>query len=117
MVPLLKQRGVDADCATALTLRHGTRIGRIAELIQEDPRWARRLGPATTLVVAELVLAVRDEMALSLEDVIRRRAPLLLLDHVDRLRINELSLLIAPHLGRDSADVAGEFHAGNGRRR
>jgi glycerol-3-phosphate dehydrogenase len=117
MVPLLKQRGVDADCAAALTLRHGTRIGRIAELIQEDPRWARRLGASTTLVVAELVLAVRDEMALSLEDVIRRRAPLLLLDHVDRLRINELSLLVAPHLGRDSADVAGEFHAENGGQR
>jgi len=115
MIPLLKQRGVDAPCATALTLRHGTGIGRIAELIQEDPRRARRLSPATTLVVAELVLAVRDEMALSLEDVLRRRAPLLLLDRVDRLLINELSLLIAPHLGRDSADIAGEFHAGTAR--
>lgn len=113
MIPLLKQRGVDAACAAALTLRHGTRIGRIAELIHEDPRWAQRLSPATTLVVAELVLAIRDEMALSLEDVIRRRVPLLLLDRVDGLRIKELSLLVAPHLGRDSADVAGEFHAGN----
>ena len=117
MIPLLKQRGVDAECAAALTLRHGTRIGRIAELIQEDPRWARRLSPATTLVVAELVLAVRDEMALSLEDVIRRRVPLLLLDRLDRLRINELSLLVAPHLRRDSAEIAGEFRAGNAGRR
>jgi glycerol-3-phosphate dehydrogenase len=111
MIPLLKQRGVDAACAAALTLRHGSRIGRIAELIHEEPRWAERLSPTTTLVVAELVMAVRDEMALSLNDVIRRRVPLLLLDRVDGLRIKELSLLVAPHLGRDSADIAGEFHA------
>jgi glycerol-3-phosphate dehydrogenase len=111
MVPLLKQRGVDAECATALTLRHGTRIGRIAELIHEDPRRAARLSPATTLVVAELIHAVRDEMALSLEDVIRRRVPLLLLERLNHLKVKELSLLLAPHLGRDSADIASEFHA------
>jgi glycerol-3-phosphate dehydrogenase len=111
MIPLLKQRGVDAPAAAALTLRHGSRIGRIAELIHEDPRWARRLSPATTLVVAEVVMAIRDEMALSLSDVLRRRVPLLLLQRLDGLQIKELSLLVAPHLGRDSADIAGEFHA------
>ncbi|MGH8441337.1 MAG: FAD-dependent oxidoreductase, partial [Nevskiaceae bacterium] len=89
MVPLLKQRGVDETCAQALTLRHGTRIGRVAELIQEDPRWARRLGPTTTLVVAEAILAIREEMALSLEDVVRRRVPIALLEPLDGLRIKE----------------------------
>jgi glycerol-3-phosphate dehydrogenase len=112
MIPLLKQRGVDSACATALTLRYGTRIGRIAELIQEEPRWAQRLSPSTTLVVAEAILAVRDEMALSLEDVIRRRVPLALLERIEGFRIKELADLLAPQLGRDSADVAGEFRAG-----
>jgi len=110
MIPLLKQRGVDEECARALTLRHGTGIGRIAELIQEEPRWALRISPTTTLVVAELILAVRDEMALSLEDVIRRRVPLALLERMDALRIKELSELLAPHLGRDSAELANEFN-------
>ena len=111
MIPLLKQRGVDEACATALTLRYGTRIGRVAELIQEEPRWAQRLSPTTTLVVAEAILAIRDEMALSLEDVFRRRLPLALLERIEGFRIKELSDLIAPHLGRDSADVIGEFRA------
>jgi len=111
MIPLLKQRGVDEACARALTLRYGTRIGRIAELIEEEPRWAQRLSPSTTLVVAEAILAIRDEMALSLEDVIRRRVPLALLERLDGFKIKELADLLASHLGRDSADVAGEFRA------
>ncbi len=111
MIPLLKQRGVDEACARALTLRHGTRIGRLAELIHEEPRWAARLSPATTLVVAEVILAVRDEMALSLEDVIRRRVPLALLERIEGFRIKELSDLLAPQLTRDSADIAAEFLA------
>ncbi len=110
MVPLLKQRGVDDDCARALTLRHGTRIGRIAELIHEDPRWAARLGPSTTLVVVEAILAVRDEMALSLEDVVRRRVPIALLEPLQGCKIKELAELLAPHLGRDSAELANEFN-------
>jgi glycerol-3-phosphate dehydrogenase len=115
MVPLLRQRGVDTECARALTLRHGTRIGRIAELIAEDPRWAARLGASTTLVVAEAILAIRDEMALSLEDVLRRRVPIALLERLDGLRIKELAELLAPHLGRDSAELASEFNRSRAR--
>jgi glycerol-3-phosphate dehydrogenase len=117
MIPLLKQRGLDETCAQALTLRHGTRIGRIAELIHEEPRWAARLGSATTLVVAEAILAVRDEMAFSLEDVFRRRLPLALLERLEGLRIKELAELLAPHLGCDSAELASEYHAARSGRR
>ena len=49
-------------------------------------------------------------MALSLEDVIRRRVPLALLERIDALRIKELSELLAPHLGRDSAELTSEFN-------
>ena len=110
VIPLLKQRGVEEECARALTLRHGTGVGRIAELLQEEPRWAERIIPATTLVVAEAVLAVRDEMALSLGDVVRRRLPLALLDRLEPSLINRLGELLAPVWGRDSYDVIAEFN-------
>ena len=113
IVPLLKQRGVEEACARALTLRHGTRVGRIAELLQEEPRWAQRLHPATTLVVAEAVLAVRDEMALSLSDVVRRRLPLALLVRLEPPVINGLAELLAPMWRRDSYDVLSEFSRGD----
>jgi glycerol-3-phosphate dehydrogenase len=109
VLPLLKQRGIDADAARALTLRHGARIARIAELLQEEPRWAARLHPATTLVVAEAILAVRDEMAWSLEDVVRRRLPLALIQRLDRSQIKSLADLLAPEWRRDSAEVLDEY--------
>lgn len=110
MIPLLKQRGVDDACARSLTLRHGTGIGRIAELLREDPRWAAPLTRTTTLVEAEIVLAVRDEMALSLEDVLRRRVPLALIERMEHSLIKRLADFIAPHMRRDSAELAAEFH-------
>ncbi|MGH8441357.1 MAG: glycerol-3-phosphate dehydrogenase C-terminal domain-containing protein, partial [Nevskiaceae bacterium] len=64
-----------------------------------------------TLVVAEAILAIREEMALSLEDVVRRRVPIALLEPLDGLRIKEVSELLAPHLRRDSAELASEYNA------
>jgi len=112
IVPLLKHRGVDEECARALSLRHGTRVGRIAELLQEEPGWARRLHPATTLVVAEAILGARDEMALSLADLVRRRLPLALLVPMEPSLINELAALLAPVWRRDSYDIVAEFNRG-----
>ena len=62
-------------------------------------------------------MAVRDEMAFSLEDVIRRRVPLALLERLKAHRIKELSELLAPHLSRDSAEIAAEFNAFHARDR
>jgi hypothetical protein len=44
--------------------------------------------------------------------VIRRRVPLALLERLEGIQIKELSDLLAPHLGRDSADISSEFRAG-----
>jgi glycerol-3-phosphate dehydrogenase len=75
-IAALHSQGVDALCAAQLTQRHGTGIARIAELLRENPAWRQRLHPAAPFIAAEAVLAVRDEMARTVEDVIRRRMPL-----------------------------------------
>ena len=62
--------------ARSLSLRHGTGIRRIEALIDENPAWAQRIHPEAPYLRAEVVLAVRDEMARSVEDVVRRRMPL-----------------------------------------
>ena len=111
VIPLLKARGVDETCARALTWRHGTRVGRVAELIQEDPRTCRRIHPATTLVVAEAVMAIRDEMALSLADVVRRRLPLSLLVPMEGSLIKDLAETLAPHFRRDAYELIAEYEA------
>ncbi|MES2683896.1 MAG: glycerol-3-phosphate dehydrogenase/oxidase [Pseudomonadota bacterium] len=75
----LERRGLAADIAESLTLRHGTRISVITALLDEQPQWAARLVADAPFIEAEVILAVRDEAALTLEDVIRRRFPLQLL--------------------------------------
>ena len=75
----LLRRGLAADIAESLTLRHGTRIGAITALLDAEPAWAARLVADAPFIEAEVILAVRDEGARSLQDVARRRMPLLLL--------------------------------------
>lgn len=71
--------GVDLEASRWLTLRHGTGVTAIAALLRERPGWAARIDAQAPFVLAEAVHAVRAEMALSLDDIVRRRMPLRLL--------------------------------------
>ena len=75
----LARRGVDDEAAHFLTMRHGTGLSRVQALLEENPAWTARLHPEAPFLVAEAVLALRQEMARSAEDVLRRRMPLTLL--------------------------------------
>ena len=77
----LARRGLDADVARSLALRHGTGIGRVEALLDENHAWAERIHPGAPYLAAEVVLAVRDEMARTVDDVVRRRMPLSLVVH------------------------------------
>lgn len=90
--------GVDAESAQWLSLRHGTHVERIAALLRENPGWRQRIHPEAPFIEAEAILAVRDEMARSLDDVIRRRMPLSLLVRDDAGWRSRVEQLIAPEL-------------------
>ena len=74
----LERRGLGRDIAESLTLRHGTRIGAITALLDQQPLWSARLVDDAPFIEAEVILAVRDEGALTVEDITRRRMPLAL---------------------------------------
>ena len=85
--------GVDTEVAQWLWQRHGTRCARVIELLKENPAWRERLHPELGFIEAEVVLAVRDEGARSLDDVLRRRIPLRLLaraSEIDEARVTAL---------------------------
>ena len=75
----LQRRGLAPDIAESLTLRHGTRIGAIAALLEENAAWSARLVADAPFSAADAILAVREEGARTLEDVARRRLPLALI--------------------------------------
>jgi glycerol-3-phosphate dehydrogenase len=68
--------GLDAAAAEALVGRHGTHAEAILALIGEDPPLGARVVPGLPYLWAEVVYAVRAELALTLEDVMMRRTHL-----------------------------------------
>ncbi len=67
--------GFTRDQARALARNHGTRYGEVFDLVHQDPNLAGSL-PGTRVLRAEVVHAVRMEMAQSLEDLVHRRTDL-----------------------------------------
>ncbi len=84
--------GVDTEAARWLSLRHGTGIDALLQLIAHRPEWAQRIHSAAPFIGAEAIHAVRHEMAGTVDDVARRRMPLsLLVPHQQWLpRLREL---------------------------
>jgi glycerol-3-phosphate dehydrogenase len=68
-----EQLGVSLDTVEHLLRRHGDRINRIVQLITEDASLAERVHPDLPYLRAEIVIAVVDEGARSIEDVLVRR--------------------------------------------
>ncbi len=65
--------GLPLETVEHLLRRHGDRIDRIAELIEEDGSLRERVHPALPYLKAEIVVAVLDEGARNIEDVLVRR--------------------------------------------
>ncbi len=91
--------GLDELAAASCRMRHGNRVDRLLDLIEQRPEWARRIMPEAPFCLAELAFAVTDEMARTLEDVLRRRVPLLLVARVPEYVLEEVADIVGDLLG------------------
>jgi glycerol-3-phosphate dehydrogenase len=89
--------GFDRDRVRALARNHGTRYGEVFDLVREDPELAASL-PGTRILRAEVVHAVRMEMALTLDDLIHRRTDMGLWAHSESA-LEEAAFLMGKELG------------------
>lgn len=64
---------VEAASIRHLASTYGTEYGRILAYLEEDPAWGRQISTHVPVLAAEIVHAVREEMAVRLTDVIQRR--------------------------------------------
>lgn len=88
---------------------YGEDLALIDALGREDATWADPLHPALPSIGAEVVHAVREEMARSVEDVLARRTRSLLLDARASIEVApRVAELLAPELGWDDARRARE---------
>jgi glycerol-3-phosphate dehydrogenase len=103
--------GIDAESAQWLMRRHGARIAEVFKIIGETPQYAARIVPDVPLVYADLLLCARDEMAVHLVDLLRRRMPLLILARLDAEKLQRLAGLMASVLRWDAQRVDDEVKA------
>jgi glycerol-3-phosphate dehydrogenase len=91
--------GLDETTARNCAERHGARIEEVLRHVRDDPRLARRIVADAPFCRAEIVHAARVEMVRSLEDLLRRRVPLLLVTRLDETTLDEIAQLAGDRLG------------------
>jgi glycerol-3-phosphate dehydrogenase len=88
------------DIAAHLSETYGARVDQVLTLITVDPSLGRRLEPELPYVAAELLFAIRADLAREVEDVLRRRVPLALFGRTHGLdAAEETAAMLARELG------------------
>jgi glycerol-3-phosphate dehydrogenase len=70
---LEKVYGLPEPAARQLAEKYGTRASDVMELVKQDPQLAQPMSAGQAPLRAEALFAIRDEMAISIEDVLARR--------------------------------------------
>ena len=73
------RHGLDAETAAASLRRYGRRIERLWQRLRTHPDESQRIDPRYPFCWAEVAIAVQEEMASTVTDVLRRRIPLSIL--------------------------------------
>jgi len=91
--------GLDEMTVNNCQRRYGARISRLYEILADAPGLSARIVPDTPFCLAEILHAARHEMARGLEDVLRRRIPLVLLSKLSEETLTLAAGLMGPALG------------------
>ncbi len=101
--------GIDTESAHWLLRRHGHRVSGIFQLIEQTPDLANRITSALPFISADLIFCAQHEMVVHLEDLLRRRMPLLILSKMTRGELQRLAQLTAKLLNWDKASLDKEI--------
>ena len=77
--------GIDEPAATRLWRRHGRRALEMADLVEESPELGEPLSDLVECSAAEVTVMARHEHILSMEDFLRRRTMLAMLETAETL--------------------------------
>jgi glycerol-3-phosphate dehydrogenase len=107
------QLGIDAESAKWLIRRHGKRIEAVLNIVADDPRWIERIIPGLPFIYADLIFCARNEMVVYLDDLLRRRIPLLILAKLDENTMRRITDILASTLGWDDVVKQREIESFN----
>jgi len=104
--------GIDNESAQWLIRRHAKRVPLIFQLIEQDAALAKRITPTLPFIVADLVFCAGHEMVVHLDDLLRRRIPLLILAKLTSADLQNLTEIAAKILGWDEVALTTELKIG-----
>jgi glycerol-3-phosphate dehydrogenase len=99
--------GLAMEAARALLHNYGSRHREVLKYVNENPGWIETLG-ASTVTKAEVVHAVREEMAERLEDVVLRRTELGTAGYPGPAALTGCAQLMASELGWERSRLQNE---------
>lgn len=103
--------GIDPESCKWLMRRHGKRVGEVLQSVAEQPNLSERITPALPLIYADLLFCAKSEMAVHLDDLLRRRMPLLILAQLTTNELRRLATCVADAMGWDQADMEREIES------
>ncbi len=101
--------GLDEETAAMTVRRFGTQVIELHRRLAAHPELARRIVPEAPFCLAEVQVAVDSEMARTLQDVLRRRIPLLLMSTPGEEVVTEVARLVAEMLPWDDERIRAEI--------
>jgi glycerol-3-phosphate dehydrogenase len=103
--------GLQEETAEWLLSRYGTTIDAIHQYVRKQPELADPLVSGLPFSKAEILHGAAGEMAFHLEDLLRRRVPVLIMTRVTREVLEEAAALAAPVLGWNSGMCREEVNS------
>ncbi len=103
-----KLLGIDDDAALWLVKRHGKRVSSVLQLCEENPQLAYRIKPELPFIMADLVFCAKHETVIHLDDLLRRRLPLLILAKISPDELSYLAKITAKLLSWDDKKTESE---------
>lgn len=100
--------GVSVAAMRALVYNHGSAYGEVLSLIGENSAWAETVGSSDVLK-AEIVYAVREEMAQRLSDVVFRRTDLAIGGHPGDAVLEACAEVMAVEMGWSDGRMLSEL--------
>jgi len=100
--------GIAPEIAKWLIRRHGKRVEEVLRGIESDPRSAEQIVATLPFVYADLLFCARTEMAVHLDDLLRRRMPLLVLAKLSDDLLRRIAETVGATMGWDEAAINRE---------
>jgi glycerol-3-phosphate dehydrogenase len=100
---------IDKESTKWLIRRHGKRVVEIFREIENNASLAERITPSIPLIYADLLLCARSEMAVHLDDLLRRRMPLLILARLHDADLRRLAFFVSAVLDWDEDRINREL--------